>query len=1148
MLPDEEQVALDGASITATFLPQTRQEAEDLKYFMRDSLDRLKQRLVYALREKHAVKWNVYLKVKVKIEAGYDEEPRRANPTFRAGPYTSTYPEQLEEQLRMASDTLNMLFTNFQSGGSGWTLERNDHLQLNIAEYRPFKGSTYIPLPLDIQHKKAVVNVKNEDPYCFMWAVLAALHPASKDPQRVSHYERYREELNWQGIQFPVSREGIKKFERQNPTISVSVIGYEREKQGEEGDISPYYIPDKKRQKHITLLLWSEGDKNHYAWIKNMNRFLSSQTKHRGGMYHCERCFHGFTREKLLAQHHELCQTFPVQRTEMTDEGVYFRNHYKSEPAPFMVFFDFEAITSKVTPAATSKTEVLQEHIACGYAWTLISRDPEIPSKVWYYRGEDAVERFLQDMVELEEELAPQLTANKPMVLTAEEKARHFQATCCYICQKPFTEEEDYRVRDHDHATGEYRGPAHRSCNLQKQRKQVIPVAAHNLRGYDSHLIVQKIHQVAVDKTLEVIPNNMERYISFSIGKLRFIDSFQFMSSSLDTLVKNLSEFPHLHELFGDVWSIEESSFPLLIRKGHYPYSYMDSFEKFEETALPPKEAFFNDLTQESITDEAYAHAQQVWEKMGCETIGDYHDVYLLTDTLLLADVFENFRSICLETYQLDPAHYYTAPGLAWDAALKYTQVRLDTLTDVDHHLFVEAGTRGGIAMITHRYAKANHPQLEGYDPEKPNTYPLYLDANNLYGWAMSQPLPVSDFQWMEKAEGFKVEEVSDDCPTGYILEVDLEYPEHLHDLHNDYPLAPEAMKITPNMLSPYSQQLAKDLHYHPGAVEKLVPNLYNKSKYILHYRNLKLYLDLGMKLTKIHRILQFKQAPWLKPYIDLNTQKRAQARNAFEKDFFKLMNNSVFGKTMENIRKHVNVELVTNSSKMKKLVAQPTFKSAKQFNEHLVAVERLRSKLVLCKPVYTGFTVLELSKVLMYNFHYRYIKDKYGSRAQLLFTDTDSLCYSIQTEDVYRDMQLDLEKFDTSDYPPNHFLHSNANKKVIGKFKDETNGYPMREFVGLRAKMYSFVLKKDGVDQEKKTAKGISKSVTQREIRHADYVHCLFNKAPREHSMTQIRSANHQLQTVKLTKTSLSPYDDKRYILEDGVSTLAHGHYKTRV
>ena len=250
----------------------------------------------------------------------------------------------------------------------------------------------------------------------------------------------------------------------------------------------------------------------------------------------------------------------------------------------------------------------------------------------------------------------------------------------------------------------------------------------------------------------------------------------------------------------------------------------------------------------------------------------------------------------------------------------------------------------------------------------------------------------------------------------------------------------------------------------------------------------------------------------------------------------------------MENIRKHVNVELVTNSSKMKKLVAQPTFKSAKQFSEHLVAVERLRQKLVLCKPVYTGFTVLELSKVLMYDFHYRHIKDKYGSRAQLLFTDTDSLCYSIQTEDVYRDMQSDLEKFYTSDYPPNHFLHSNANKKVIGKFKDETNGHPMREFVGLRAKMYSFVLKKDGVDQEKKTAKGISKSVTQREIRHADYVHCLFIKAPQEHSMTQIRSVNHQLQTVKLTKTSLSPYDDKRYILEDGVSTLAHGHYKTRV
>lgn len=236
---------------------------------------------------------------------------------------------------------------------------------------------------------------------------------------------------------------------------------------------------------------------------------------------------------------------------------------------------------------------------------------------------------------------------------------------------------------------------------------------------------------------------------------------------------------------------------------------------------------------------------------------------------------------------------------------------------------------------------------------------------------SMSQPLPVSDFKWVDEIGDFNVYDIPDDNEAGYILEVDLTYPQHLHDGHNDYPLAPEHLKIKPSMLSPYPTQLAQELQKKPGSVSNLVPNLYNKEKYILHYRNLKLYLQLGMELTKINRILQFKQAAWLKSYIDLNTAKRARARNGFEKDFFKLMNNSVFGKTMENIRKHMNVELVTEPKKMRKYVVKPTFQYAKEFSEDLAAVNMMRERLVLKKPVYTGFAVLDLSKVLMCSFHY---------------------------------------------------------------------------------------------------------------------------------------------------------------------------------
>ena len=255
-----------------------------------------------------------------------------------------------------------------------------------------------------------------------------------------------------------------------------------------------------------------------------------------------------------------------------------------------------------------------------------------------------------------------------------------------------------------------------------------------------------------------------------------------------------------------------------------------------------------------------------------------------------MVDVFENFRDICIKNHNLDPAHYYTAPGLAWDAALKLTEVELELLSDMDKLLMVEKGIRGGVSMISNRYGKANNKYMgKSFKDLEPSKYIAYLDANNLYGWAMSKPLPTHGFKWMKVSELETWENHS--C----ILEVDSEYPRNLHDLHSDYPLASEQIEV--------------------NKVDKLIPNLWNKKKYVIHYENLKQYLSLGLKLTKIHRGIKFEESQWLKKYITLNTELRTAAANDFEKDFFKLMNNSVFGKTMENIRNRVDIKLVNNSS-----------------------------------------------------------------------------------------------------------------------------------------------------------------------------------------------------------------------------------------
>jgi hypothetical protein len=492
----------------------------------------------------------------------------------------------------------------------------------------------------------------------------------------------------------------------------------------------------------------------------------------------------------------------------------------------------------------------------------------------------------------------------------------------------------------------------------------------------------------------------------------------------------------------------------------------MDSMDKMKFKGLPCKDSFYSTLYESHVSDEDYQRAEKVWDHFKMKTMRNYHDLYLETDVLLLADVFENFRRTCMESYELDPAHYVSAPGLSWDAFLKRSGKEIELVSDMDTFQFFEKGMRGGTSYIGHRHSTANNKYMEEYNEDEESTYLMYLDANNLYGWAMSQPLPCGDFKWVKETDldNIDLNNYINNEGRGMVLEVDMEYPSELHDLHNGYPLAPESMKIKPEMLSKFARDIAKKFKLTVGGVHKLVTSLGSKKKYVVHVRNLKLYTDLGMKLAKIHRAVTFKQSCWLKDYIDFNIKMRSTTKNAFEKNFFKLMNNSIYGKTMENLRKRVDITLVSSEDDFLKLVASPCFQSHRIMNENLIAVKGVKKVLTLNKPCYVGMCILDISKTLMYDFHYNTIKKEYGDNAKLLFTDTDSLMYEIKTEDVYKDFKrIGEEKdcWDNSDYPKDSPYYSAHNKKVIGKFKDEAEGVPIKEFVGLRSKMYSYTKKK---------------------------------------------------------------------------------------
>ncbi|XP_051153676.1 uncharacterized protein LOC127276959 [Leptopilina boulardi] len=546
------------------------------------------------------------------------------------------------------------------------------------------------------------------------------------------------------------------------------------------------------------------------------------------------------------------------------------------------------------------------------------------------------------------------------------------------------------------------------------------------------------------------------------------------MASSLEKLASYLDEYKIVNAVFASTVT-DPDKIKLLTRKGVFPYEYFDSKRKLDETELPPKEKFYSTLYDAGISDEDYEHAQKVWSEFDCQNLYDYVHLYMKTDVLLLADVFENFREQCVIAYKLDPAHYYTTPDLTWDAMLKYTGIGLQLITDIDMMMFVESGIRGGISQCCNRYAKANNPYMENFNKNEDTSYLMYFDANNLYDWAMAQSLPYGGFKWVENVDDSFNFHVPDDSPVGYILEVDLEYPKDIHDTHKDMPFCAE------NKKPPLLKQ------------EKLLTTLMPKEKYVIHYRTLKQVVANDIKTVKIHRVLQFKQSTWLKPYIDYNTMMRTNAKNDFEKNLFKLMNNAVYGKTMENVRKHVDIKLVTKwfgRYGAEALISRPNFKSRAIFDEDLVAIELRKVEVLLNKPIYVGLSVLDISKTLIYDFHYGYMLKKYGDACKLLFTDTDSLIYEIKCEDIYKDMKKDIDKFDTSDYPTNNVYDiPQVNKKVLGLMKDECNGRIVTEFVGLRSKMYSVRVEDKNFI---KKAKGVKAGVVKKTIQFDDYVKCL--------------------------------------------------------
>ncbi|KAK5648360.1 hypothetical protein RI129_003252 [Pyrocoelia pectoralis] len=587
-----------------------------------------------------------------------------------------------------------------------------------------------------------------------------------------------------------------------------------------------------------------------FVWIKNMSALFSKQLSNKGHRkFICNRCLNHFSTDLILQKHTIHCHQLnkcAIRLPNETEMHLQFKNFL-----PFVIYADLESILEKFSRAGDegSNTRVCEKHVPFSIAYYLKCSYNDSLSKFQLYRGEDCITWFVNELLNLAYWANNIFDTVVPMDTLTQDQITAFENAVVYhICRKPFTE-DDVKVKDHDHLTGKYRSAAHRGCNLNFKVFHVISVVFHNLSGYDSHFIILELAK-GFPGQVKLLPLNKEKYISFT--KLvdntkiqyRFIESFRFMSSSLDKLSSYLE---NEKKTITRLNCSSDHEFNLLVRKGVFPYEYVDSWDKLNESILPAKTAFFSHLHNEDVTDEDYMHAVNVWNTFRLETLGQYSDLYLKTDVLLLADVFENFRQTCLSAYQLDPLYYYTAPGLAFDAMLKITQVKLELFTDIDMVMLIETGIRGGVSQCSNRYAKANNKYMgESYDSSALTSYLIYYDVNNLYGRTMEEFLPYGEFSFVDEPNIECILNNPDDSDIGYIVNCDLDYPRELHESHSNLPLAPEHM-IPP---APYSKSKLK----------KLFLTLYPKRNYVLHYRNLKMYLQQGLTLVKINRVIRFKQ------------------------------------------------------------------------------------------------------------------------------------------------------------------------------------------------------------------------------------------------------------------------------------------------
>jgi len=1072
----------------------------------------------------------------------------------------------IDEFIVKIQSKLETQIDKFTNHGSNWVVAAINDVKLCLVRYKLLRGGApNFKVPRELVAKKCVLNVEVTGQECFKYALVASLHFEEIAEQhhrnRRIRYEQFIRQYDFTNINFPATANDISRFQKQNKGIAINALLYVPPKEDKAASVVPIYHPPHSiiiNRRMATILLVD----NHWLAVTSLNRLLSVQHTAgvRDNVSFCYRCLKNMHFPDRLAIHMKKCYNGIGQRVVMptSEEAVNkFKDWSKMLSHPFVMYADTECILVK----PDQEGKVLQTHVPCAVGSYLVAhkglkRDQQ-PVKI--NEGVDCMKDFCMELDELAHEIYNfnQRECRKPQLKTLESEASFASKICCEYCNVVFSDAVK-KVWHHDHVSGEFLAALCQPCNTKiRQPLGSLPVYFHNLRNYDMHALCLEGFSNMPGWTLKPICQTKEKYIAVTartvvghneIGQniyfeIQFIDSYQFLTASLDTLSSSLPNIDKKHVQFFRQHLGVQVDDDVVFSKGIFPYSYLASWETLLEVGLPALPAFYDTLKDSLCTsNEEYARAQKAYQQFNCQNFKDYLHRYLELDCYLLADVFENFRSTALKNTGLDPSNYITLPQFTFSAAFRHTQCHL--LTDVDMYEFFEDGIRGGMSFVNTHYVQADA-----------DTHISYWDENNLYGNALRRLLPTSDFHWATEAEIVTLDwaTINTDGDTGYTLKVDLNYPRAIHDLTQDFPLAPESGMITEDMFTPFMrEQWARRCEFRSGSTEykpekKLLMSCKDKKEYVVHFKLLKFYLKMGLRITKIHSVVKFRQTEIFKKYIDDNSARRQAATDDFTKDLYKLLNNALYGKTMENIRSRKNFKLRTCEAQMLLDTSKPHYLLTHEFSPTLLLIQLMNLEVKLNKPIFIGQAVLDLSKLVMYEL--RFVKleayaRRFGGKIDVIGGDTDSLFCKIEGINLYQQLHPAMLRdglLDSSNYPIEHPLFSNRYQAQLGCLKDEVKGEVLIEAVLLKPKCYSMKTASGKVN--KKRAKGVQYCVKER-IPHETFVQVFKEQEEIVRATRRFETNNHVVTTIVQNKWALSALDTKRAWISANRS-LPFGHFR---